>query len=164
MALNKEQKVKSLKALKEKIAIGKSVVFADFSKVGSKELFSLRKKLKEAGCNMKVAKKTLARIAFGQSGISFWKEISKNIPGQLVLIFGIEDEITPSRLSYEFAKANENFKILGGLFEQRFVNKDKILALASIPTRNELLAKLVGSIASPMSSFVRVLDKIANKN
>jgi large subunit ribosomal protein L10 len=163
MALNREQKQKSLKSIKEKIAIQKSVIFADFSKVGSKELFSLRKKLKETGCNMKVAKKTLARIAFGQSGISFWKQIKEVIPGQLVLIFGIEDEIAPARLSNEFAKTNENFKILGGIFENRFIGKDKVLVLANIPSKNELLGRLVGSIASPMASFVRVLDKIASK-
>lgn len=163
MALTREKKEKSLKSIKDKIAVQKSVIFADFSKVASKDLFSLRKKLKENGCNMKVAKKTLARIAFGQSGISFWKQIKEVIPGQLVMIFGIEDDIAPARLSNEFAKTNENFKILGGIFEKRFIAKDKVLVLASIPTRNELLSRLVGSIASPMSSFVRVLDKIATK-
>lgn len=160
MALTKEQKTKQIKDIKEKIANQKSMVFVDFAKVPSKEMFSLRKNLKEAGCNLKIAKKTLVRIAFGQSNISYWNKIKSAIPGQLALVLGIEDEIAPARIANNFAKTQENFKILGGIFEKRFIDKSKVLELALIPSRNELLGRLVGSIASPMSSFVRVLDKI----
>lgn len=163
MALTKRQKQKSLKDLKESIAKQKSVIFADFSKVASKDLFDLRKKLKEAGCKLQIGKKTLIRIAFGQSNISFWSKIKKVVPGQLALVFGIEDEVSPARISNQFAKANENFKILGGIFEKKFIEKERVLELASIPTRNELLGRLVGSLASSMASFVRILDRIANK-
>lgn len=163
MALTKDQKKKQVESFKEKIANQKSIVFVDFSKVASDKMFSLRKKLKEEGCNMKIGKKTLIRVAFGQSGISFWQKMKKSIPGQLALVFGIEDEISPARIANQFAKDNENFKILGGIFDKRFVEKDRVLVLANIPTRKELLGRLVGSIASPMSSFVRVLDKIATK-
>ena len=160
MALTKEQKTKQVESVKEKIAQQKSMVFVDFSKVPSKEMFSLRKSLKEAGCNLKIAKKTLVRVAFGQSNISFWNKIKSSIPGQLALVFGIEDEIAPARIANTFAKTQENFKILGGIFENRFIEKARVLELAAIPTRNELLGRLVGSIYSPVSGFVRVLDKI----
>jgi len=168
MALNKEQKQKQIKNLKESISKQKSMVFVDFSKVSSKDMFSLRKSLKEAGCALKIAKKTLVRIAFGQSGISFWQKVKENVPGQLALVFGIEDEVAPARISNKFAKDHENFKILGGLFSAQggpasgweFIEKDRVLALASIPPRNELLSRLVGSLSSPIASFVRVLDKI----
>lgn len=109
---------------------------------------------------MKIAKKTLARKALGQSNISFWNRIKENIPGQLALIIGIEDEVTAARISNQFAKDHENFKILGGIFENRFIDKTRVLALAAIPPRNELLGRMVGSLSSSMSSFVRVLDKI----
>ena len=163
MPLTKQEKQKSLKDLKEKISQQKSVIFVDFSKVNSGDLFSLRKKLKEAGCALKVGKKTLIRIAFGQSNISYWNKIKASIPGQLALVFGIEDEIAPARISNQFAKTNENFKILGGIFENRFIEKARVLELAAIPTRNELLSKLVGSLSSSMGNFVRVLDKIREK-
>ena len=160
MALTKQKKAESLNSIKDVISKQKSVIFADFSKVGSKELFDLRKKLKESGCKLKIGKKTLIRIAFGQSNISFWSKIKEVVPGQLALVFGIEDEIAPARISNQFAKANENFKILGGIFENKFIDREKVLALANIPSRNELLSRLVGSMASPMSSFARVLDKL----
>ena len=163
MPLKREQKAKQIIGLKEKISNQKSIVFVDFTKVPSKEMFSLRKNLKEAGCNLKIGKKTLIRIAFGQAGLSFWNKIKQSIPGQLALVFGVNDEIAPARIANKFAKDHETFKILGGIFENRFIEKEKVLVLANIPPRNELLGRLVGSIASPMASFVRVLDKIANK-
>ncbi len=160
MALTKEQKTKQIQSIKEKVSNQKSMVFVDFAKVSSKEMFSLRKSLKEAGCNLKIAKKTLVRIAFGQSNISFWNKIKSSIPGQLALVFGVEDEIAPARIANTFAKTHENFKILGGIFENRFIEREKVLVLANIPPRNELLSRLVGSIASSMIGFVTVLDHI----
>lgn len=160
MALTKGKKVKSLASLKEKIAKQKSVIFADFAKVNSADLFKLRQELKENGCSLKVGKKTLVRIAFGQSGISFWNLMKKSIPGQLALVFGIEDEIAPARIANKFAKTNENFKILGGIFENRFIDRERALVLANLPTRNELLGRLLGSLSSSTVGFVRVLDKI----
>ncbi len=160
MALTKAQKTKQIDSIKERVAQQKSVIFVDFAKVPSKEMFSLRKSLKEAGCRLKIAKKTLVRVAFGQSNISFWNKIKPSVPGQLALVFGIEDEIAPARISNQFRKTNENFKILGGIFEKRFIDKEKVLELANLPSRNELLGQLVGSLASSMTSFVRVLDKI----
>lgn len=166
MALTREQKTKQIEDIKSKLSNQKAIVFADFAKVPSKEMFSLRKTLKEAGCSLKIAKKTLVRIAFGQSKISYWNKIKPSIPGQLALIFGIDDEVAPARLSNKFAKTQENFKILGGIFSKEgnkgfeFIAREKVLQLAEIPPRNELLARFLGSISSSMSGFVRVLDKI----
>ena len=68
-----------------------------------------------------------------------------------------EDEINPAKVSHQFAKTQENFKILGGLFENRFIEKDRVLELAVLPSKEELLAKLVGSIAAPPVGLVNVL-------
>lgn len=171
MALTKEQKIKQIENVKEKISNQKSIVFVDFNKVSSKDIFSLRKTLKESGCNLKIAKKTLIRIALGQLNISFWNKIGPSVPGQLALVLGIEDEIAPARISNKFAKDHDTFKILGGIFPSQgksksaweFMDKEKVLVLATIPPRNELLGRLVGSISSPMASLARVLDKISQK-
>lgn len=160
MALTKEQKQKQVAALREKIDQQKSMVFIDFAKVPSSEMFQLRKELKQAGANLKIAKKTLARVAFGQSGRSFWGKVAKVVPGQLAIAFGMEDEIAPARITNKFAKTQENLKILGGLFENRFIDQSRVLELATLPSREELLGRMVGSLASSMTNFVRVLDKI----
>jgi len=163
MALTKEQKTKQVKDIKEKIANQKAMVFVDFAKVPSQDMFALRKNLKQEGCNLKIAKKTLVRVAFGQSGLSFWNKIVSSIPGQLALVLGIEDEIAPARISNKFAKEHESFKILGGIFENRFIDRERVLVLANLPSRNELLSRVVGSISSSMANFVKVLDKIKEK-
>jgi len=160
MALTQEQKQKQIVDVKEKIANQKSIVFVDFNKVSSQDMFALRKNLKEEGCNLKIAKKTLIRVAFGQSNISFWNKIKSVIPGQIALVLGIKDEIAPARIANKFAKDHKDFKILGGIFESRFIDREKVLVLANLPSRNDLLSRLVGSLSSSMASFVRVLDKI----
>ncbi len=78
MALTKEQKIKQVEDIKAKISNQKSMVFVDFTKVPSQDMFELRKKLKAEGCNLKIAKKTLIRVAFGQSNISFWNKIKSS--------------------------------------------------------------------------------------
>ena len=158
MALTKDQKKQVIASLEEKIAKQKSIVFIDFAKVNSPDIFAFRKKLKEAGCDLKVSKKTLLGIAFGKENAALWEEAKKNIPGQLAVVFGMEDEVAPAKVSFQFIKQSENVKILGGVFENKFADREMIFALSSIPSRDELLAKLAGSIKAPVSNFVYALN------
>ena len=103
-------------------------------------------------------KKTLLGIAFGEKYAAIWKQAKESIPGQLAVVFGVQDEISPSKISVRFSAKSENVKVLGGIFENRFIGKAEIIELSKLPSKEELLAKLVGSIASPMSGFARVLS------
>lgn len=158
MALTKEKKDKSLKSLKENISKQKSIVFIDFSKINSKDLFSLRKTLKEADCLLKIGKKTLMKIAFNNLGDSFWDSVKNSAKGQLALVLGFKDEVAPARISKKFSKVNENLKILGGIFENRFIEKEQVLVLADLPSKEELLAKLILSIKSPIAGFANIFQ------
>ncbi len=158
MALTKQQKQKVIKDLEDKIKKQKSIVFIDFSKVNSKDIFALRKKLKEAGCLLKVAKKTLLGIAFGDKNKEIWQKIQDSAPAQLAAVFNINDEISGFKIVEKFTKESENVKILGGVFEAKFINKEEAIALARIPSREELLARLVGSLSAPISGFINVLQ------
>lgn len=160
MPLTKEQKKKAIDELKKKVADQKSAVFLDFSKVNAQDLFTFRKELKAAGCALKVSKKTLLGLAFGEKYAAIWEQAKASIPGQLAVVFGTKDEIAPSRISVQFGKKAENLKVLGGIFEDKYIDKAKVLELASLPSRSELLSRLVGSLSSSMTKFVRVLDKI----
>lgn len=133
------------------------MVFIDFSKVNSKDIFALRRKLKAADCAITVAKKTLLGVAFGKDN-DIWKKAKENIPGQLAVVFGIKDEVAPAKITQQFTKESENIKILGGIFESRFIDKAEVIVLSAIPSKEELLAKLVGSIFSPVSGLVNVLQ------
>lgn len=157
MAKTKEQKQTILSGLKQKLSEQKSIVFVDFSKVDSKTLFKLRDNLKAEGGCITVVKKTLlkrALQALDKKGLA--KKIDE-IKGQLALVFGFSDEVTPSRLCYEAAKENEAIKILGGVLAGEYQGQERIIELAQLPTKQVLLGRLVGSLASPMSGFARAL-------
>lgn len=155
MALKKEQKKKIVEQLEENIGGQKAMVFAAIEGLKANELFVLRKKLKETNCLLRVAKKTLLSIVFKKKKIDFE---SRKLSGQLALIFGFEDEISPAKTAYQFSLTNEKLKILGGFLEGKFRPAEEIIALAKIPSRQELLARVVSNIFSPASSFVNVLQ------
>lgn len=155
MALTKEQKQKVVEKLKEKIANQKAMVFVAIEGLKAADLFALRKRLKEADCALSVAKKTLLNIAFKEKKMEFDAE---DLEGQLALIFGFGDEIMPAKTAYQFSLENERLKILGGFFEDKFIDAKEIITLAKIPSKKELLAKVVGSISAPISNFVYTLQ------
>jgi large subunit ribosomal protein L10 len=158
MAITKEKKRKILEELKEKIGRQKIMIFVDFTGVKSKDLFSLRKKLKETGNEIKVAKKTLINLALKEKDLNVI-DVRKML-GEVAVIFGMKDEISGAKIVYEFSKENKNLKILGGIFEKKFILPEKIEELAKLPTKEELLAKLVSDISAPISNFVYVLKSI----
>lgn len=155
MPLTKEQKQKIVEELKEKIDRQKSMVFVAIEGLKAVDIFDLRKKLGEENCQLQVIKKTLADIAFKKEKLEF--DI-KALEGQFALVFGFGDEISPAKTAYQFSLGNENLKILGGFFEDKFRSAEEIIALAKIPSKQELFAKVVGSISSPISGFVNVLQ------
>jgi large subunit ribosomal protein L10 len=78
--------------------------------------------------------------------------------GQIGAIFAFEDPFAPMKAANAFAKTHEHLKILGGYFENEIQSAVSIVAIASLPSREELLARLVGTLAAPMSGFARVLQ------
>jgi len=155
MPQTKEQKKNTLGKITESFDKQKSMVFVNYKGLKASDLFNLRKALKNAGCKIIVAKKTLLDIALKDKKINF---NIKDLEGQIALIFGFEDEISPVKTSYNFSKQNENLKILAGYFENNVIDSNEVIALAQIPSRQELLAKVVSSIFSPVSGFVNVLQ------
>ncbi len=115
----------------------------------------MRKKLKAADGNLKVAKKTLIEKAFKESNLVFDKNKYKE---EVALAFGFKDEIIPAKTVYQFGLANEKLKILAGFLEGKLKEAEEIIVLAQLPTRKELLARLTGSIQAPVSNFVRILE------
>jgi large subunit ribosomal protein L10 len=102
-----------------------------------------------------VAKKTLLGLALKSAKLEIE---TKKIPGEIAVIFGYKDEISPAKIVYQFSQEHPNLKILGGVIENKFREAEQIITLAQLPTREELLARLVGSISAPISNFVNVLQ------
>ncbi len=155
MALTKTQKEKILEDLKDKIAKQKAMILIGITGLKVKDISDLRKKLKATEGNLKVAKKTLIEKAFKESNLKFDRGEYKE---ELALAFGFKDEITPAKTVYQFGLANEKMKILGGFLEGKFKEAQEFVDLAQLPSREELLAKLVGSISAPISKLVYSLQ------
>ena len=155
MPLTREQKQKILEELKEKIEKQKTIIFVDFTGLKVKDFSSLRKKLKANDNELKVAKKTLMDILFKKVKLEVE---AKKLPGEIALVFGYKDIISPAKIVWQSSQENPNLKILGGFLENKFFEAERIIELAQLPTREELLAKLVGSIKAPISNFVYVLE------
>lgn len=153
MAKTKEQKRKTLEDLKNKVAKQKAMVLVGIAGLEVKALSDLRKRIKAIDGNLKVAKKTLIEKAFKENNLEFDR---KKYREEIALVFGFGDEISPAKTVYQFS--NEKAKILGGFLEGKFKEAEEIIALAKLPAKEELLAKLVGSIASPISGLVNVLE------
>ncbi len=154
MALSKEQKVKIVERLKESIAKQKAMVFVNFAGLSAQNIEDLRAKLKEVGAKFVVAKKTLAKLAFQGEKIDFPE---KEIQNELAIIFGFEgDEIAPSKTAFNFSKKQESLQIIGGYMNSTLMPADEVITLAQLPSKQELLGRLVGTLSAPISNFVSV--------
>jgi len=155
MALTREKKEQVVKDLKEKIENQKTTVFVAIDGLKADQIFDLRRKLKDQDCLLNVSKKTLMDMVLKDSKIDVSVD---ELEGQIAFIFGFSDEIAPAKIANNFSSDNENLKILGGIFENNYIDSEKVLALARIPSKEILLSKVVGSVKAPVSNFVGVLQ------
>ena len=155
MALNKSQKKKIIDDLKEKIEKQKIIFFVDLKGLKVKDLSNLKKRLKKVDSQIKVSKKTLLRIALKEKRIEL---DTQKLEGEIASVFGFKDEILPAKTAYQFSLENKNLRILGGYFEGKFREAEEMITFAQLPTKDELLGRLVGSISAPISNFVYVLN------
>jgi len=158
--LTKQQKQKIIEELADKIKSQKGLVFSDFKGLKVGEIEDLRKDLRKEGIDYKIAKKTLIKLALEKAEKKVDMDQFKN---SIALALGFEDPIMPAKIINNFTKKHKNLKILGGLMDDRFLTIEEVKGLAAIPSKNELLFKLIYSLKSPMGGFVNVLKgTIAN--
>lgn len=156
MAKTKLQKQVILRDLEAKLAKSKAVVFARFNGFGVAQNEELRNKLRSEDSEYYVAKKTLLTKALSGAGLTDFD--AKSSEGQMAVIFGYGDEISPAKTLAGFVKSSEGkIEFAGGILEGRIINKAEVAALANLPSREELYAKIVGSINAPVSGFVNAL-------
>lgn len=157
MPISKEKKGEVLKKLKT-VATAKSLAFVNFHGLTVANATELRRGLKIAGVGYFVAKKSLAKKALGEAGIS---GTLPELSGELGIAFG-EEALAPARETFVFQKKFENrISLVGGVFEGKFMGREEVKALALIPSLQTLRAQFVNLINSPIQGFVMVLDGIA---
>lgn len=156
MPKTRGQKKVILDDLKDKIERSKSVIFTKFNALSVVENEELRKKLKEQGNEYFVAKKTLFNIAFKDKNIEGLN--TKELDGRVAAVFGYEDEVSPARVVADFQKGHEEkIEFVAGILENKLLSANEVDDLAKLPSKQELYAKIVGSINAPVSGFVNAL-------
>ncbi|HPT08747.1 MAG TPA: 50S ribosomal protein L10 [bacterium] len=156
MPKSKVQKGEILRDLDEKIKKSKSIVFASFDALEVKDNEELRHNLKQEKGEYYVSKKTLLDLAFKNNKLEGFD--IKNLPGKVAAIFAYEDEISPAKVVFNFRKTHDGkIDFVGGILDGKVLNKEEIEKIAVLPGRQELYAKLVGSMNAPISGFVNVL-------
>lgn len=151
--LTKQQKIELLENLKNDIS-NPAIVFVNYRGLKVAEISDLRGQLHAAGMGLTVSKNTLLRRALSDAGVEVPAEI---LDEPLAYVKGAEDEVSVSKLVNTFGTSHENIEIMGGLVGGQFVTADQVKYLATLPGRDELYAKVVGSIAAPLSGMVAVL-------
>jgi large subunit ribosomal protein L10 len=154
--LTKKQKQEVVEKLSEKFKAVKSVIFADYKGLKVSQLKELRRKLKQSQGEMKVAKKTLIDLALQKAEIK--NAASKNMEGQISLVFGSQDEVAAAKILQAYARKNEGLKILGAILDGKFLGQAEAQALARVPSRQQSLANLVGTLNAPLQNLVSTLQ------
>ena len=158
MAVTKAKKNEVLAKLNDRFSKAKVVYFSSYSGIQVKKVTALRKQLKKAGVDFMVAKKTLMQIAAKNNG---FPEVPADVmAGPVAAVFGYDDIIIPAKTLHGFSKEAEQIALLGGLVDGKVVNKMQAKQLATLPSREELLAKLVGSMKSPISGLHATLSGV----
>ena len=155
-----ELKQPIVQEISEQIKDAQSVVLVDYRGLTVEEVTALRKELREAGVAYKVYKNTLMNFAF--KGTDF-ESMSSLLEGPNAIAISKDDATAPARILSKFAKTAPALELKAGVVEGTFYDADGIKAVASVPSREELLSKLLGSIQSPITNLARVLNQIAEQ-
>lgn len=155
-----ELKQPIVQEISEQIKDAQSVVLVDYRGLTVEEDTRLRKQLREAGIIYKVYKNTLMNFAFQGTDC---ESMSSLLDGPNAIAVSKEDATAPARILAKFAKDAPALELKAGVVEGTFYDQDGIKAISSIPSRDELLGKLLGSLQSPITNLARVLNQIAEQ-
>lgn len=156
-----ELKQPIVQAIAEDIAGAQSAVLVDYRGLTVAEDTELRKQLREAGVIYKVCKNTMMKRAF--EGTEF-AGLEEYLEGPSALAISKDDATAPARILCKFAKDAKALEVKGGVVEGAVYDVAGIQELSKIPSREELLSKLLGSIQSPITNFARVIKQIAEQD
>ncbi len=159
MSLNLEEKKAVVAEVSEKLIQAQAVVLAEYRGLAVEEMTKLRVNARDNGVYLRVLKNTLARRAV--TGTPFEK-LGDEMVGPLA--YGIsEDPVAAAKVLNEFAKGNDKFVIKAGAMPDKVMSRADVAQLATMPSREELLAKLLGTMQAPIAKFVQTLNEVPTK-
>ena len=155
-----ELKQPIVEEIKGYIENAQSAVLVDYRGITVEQDTILRRKMREAGVVYKVYKNTMLKRAF--EGTDF-AQLDQHLEGTTAIAIGVEDATAPARIVSEVMKEAETLQFKGAVVEGTYYDAEGVKAIASIPSRDVLISKLLGSLQSPITNLARVLNQIAEK-
>ncbi len=148
------EKVAAVEEIKDKLSRSKVAVLTEFRGLNVQDLADLRAKLRVAGVEFKVVKNTLTKRATDELKL---EELDEYLEGPTAIAFGYEDEVAPAKVLSDFAKDHTELQMKAGLLGETVLSADRVKALAKIPSREVLVAQLIGMLQGPVAGLARVL-------
>lgn len=159
MALNRQEKAAVIEEITGQLVSAQAVVVAEYRGLSVESVTQLRKDARAAGVYLRVLKNTLAKRAI--AGTAF-EGLSSKMAGPL--IYGISsDPVAAAKVLVNFTKTNDKLVLTGGALPGQVMGVDGVKALATMPSRDELLSKLLGTMQAPIATFVRTLNEVPTK-
>ncbi len=155
--MERTDKAKLIEELSQSIVKAKAAFVTEYQGITAGEMDTFRKDLRESDIEFKVVRNTLANRAIDGTDCAGFKE---HIVGPVALVFGFADAALTAKKLVEFAKEQPKLKLRAGVIGDIVLSVDEIKALAELPSKDEMLAKIIGSMNAPASGFVNVLSGV----
>ncbi len=152
-----QKNINAVKALTDKIKSAKSLIFADYKGLDANQANELRKQLSETGSELEIAKNTLIKISLKEAGTNI-SDHEKTFEGPTALILSKEDAISTIKKLCEFVKKSTLPKVKLSILDGKFFSGPEIETISKLPSREELIAQIVGRMKSPIYGIVNVLS------
>jgi len=151
------EKIAQVEAIVANLQSSQSTVLADYSGITVAQMTDFRANCRENNVVCQVVKNRLAKLAADKVDLP---ELKEHLLGPIALIMGPESQVDPAKLVVNFAKDVEALEVKGGFMDGDFLSPAQVIALSKIPGRDELYAKMMGSINSPLSGIVGVTNGV----
>jgi large subunit ribosomal protein L10 len=159
VGLNRQEKAVVVEEVSAQVAKAQSIILAEYRGLEVAKITLLRAQARKEGVYLRVLKNTLARRAVAGTP---YEKLADQMVGPLM--YGISaDPVNAAKVMSNFAKANDKFVIKGGAMPSLVMDAEGVKALATMPSRDELLSKLMGTMQAPIATFVRTLNEVPTK-
>jgi large subunit ribosomal protein L10 len=156
MNLARPEKVAIVDEIRERIEGNEIAILTQYMGINVESVSALRKQLRDADIEYKVYKNTLARRALADVGL---EDLADTMDGPTAWAFS-KDPVSPAKILNDFAKTSKFVKMSGGILNGKAVSSEQLMALASLPSRDQLLAQVAGTVAAPLRNFVGVISAV----
>lgn len=156
--MNKSEKEQEISLIQDKVSRAQGMFFTDFAGTNVANISELRNEFRKVGVEYRVVKNTLARKAMQNAG--GYDSVLDKLVGQTGIAFAYEDAAAPAKIIKKFKEKNEKFSLKAAVLEKQVYDGSKLEILASLPTRPEIIASILGSLNAPISGVVGAVNAV----